>query len=215
MQFRLEVLCNSFVSLECEEIIPTDNIYAYQYVGNVEWIIMRKPASWNYVHLSAPGGVRPARPWFVLRALIRPAGPWSFLRGPDPSWRPWFAPWGPVLSHGIWSVPRGPGSLPRIRQICPAGPALGRVRALSAWAQSQGWHMDPLGPQSEQYWSIGIQGSIWLIRALLDYQDPAWPFKTSQAESRPRGMDQGTAGRTRASQDESGLRDRPGPRGKS
>ena len=103
--------------------------------------------------------------------MIRSAGPDPSPRDPDPSRGPdssrgaLIRPEGPGLprgallcrlSHGIWSVPRGPGSLPRIRQICPAGPVLGRVRALSAWAQSQGWHMGPLGPNLS---SIGALGS--------------------------------------------------------
>ena len=98
--------------------------------------------------------------------MICSAGPDPSPRGPDPSRGPdsscetLIRPEGLGLSPGALLCPTGSelsrGALVRSRgsQICPAGPVLGRLRALSAWVQSQGWHMDPLGPQSEQYWSI-------------------------------------------------------------
>ena len=109
-------------------------------------------------------------------ALIRPEG-LGLPRGAL------LCPTGSDLSRGALVRSRG-------SHICPAGPVLGRIRALSAWAQSQGWHMDPLGPQSEQYSSIGPQS-----------EGPE-----TFSNFRPRRSDQGPAARTRNPKGESGLR---------
>ena len=133
--------------------------------------------------------------------MISYAGPDPSSRGPDPSRGSDSSRGALVRPEGL-GLPRGTllcltgpdpshGALVRSRgsQICPAGPVLGRIRVLSAWTQSQGWHMYPLGLQSEQYWNIG-PGQI----------------RVPQNRSAPGGTNQGPAARTRDPKGESGLR---------
>ena len=134
--------------------------------------------------------------------MIRSAGPDPSPRGPDPSLGVLIRPEGPGLPRGALLCPTGSnlsrGALVRSRgsQICPAGPVLGRIRALSAWAQSQGWHMDPLGPQSEQYWSIGPQS---------EGPETFSSFRAPQDRSGSHRTDQRPAERIRVPQQEPGL----------
>ena len=113
-------------------------------------------------------------------ALIRPEGP-DF-------------PLGTLLCPTRSDPSRGALVRSRGSQLCPAGPVLGRIRALSAWAQSQGWHMDPLGPQSS------------LKSIFFKFQGPAGQIRVPQNRSAPDGTNQGPAARTRDPKGESGPR---------
>ena len=143
-----------------------------------------KNASWNDVNLLAPGGVRPARPWFILRALIRPhgvlirpvalirpAGPWSVLKALVCPAGPCSVQRAPIHNAEPRYVPRGPDSSCRAL-IHPVGPlsvlrAAGPTLSHESWSVPRGpetvrgMHQGPLslGPEQTAYLSYGGRGS--------------------------------------------------------
>ena len=143
-----------------------------------------KNANWNDVNLLAPGGVRPARPWFILQALIRPhgvlirsvalirpAGLWSVLKalvcpaGPCSVQRalihnaePRYVPRGPDSSCRALIHPVGPWSVLRA-----AGPySVPRVLIRPAWSRNRLRDASgplSLGPKQAAYLSYGGGGT--------------------------------------------------------